>query len=124
MEGFEYPEQIGDPLQGVHRKIALALLPVEKGRAGRRAEQDELLIHRQTPAIGELEERLVLPIGLNVLFVLMEHALVRTKPARIELLAHIASLAPNESIRRRMLRAKAPEALLEVIKTADTLLAT
>lgn len=44
--------------------------------------------------------------------------------AQLRILARIASLASNESIRRRMLRAKAADSLLEIIRTADTLLAT
>ncbi|MBI4376488.1 MAG: DUF21 domain-containing protein [Elusimicrobia bacterium] len=44
--------------------------------------------------------------------------------AQLRILARIASLASNESIRRRMLRAKAADSLLEVIRTADTLLAS
>jgi mannitol/fructose-specific phosphotransferase system IIA component (Ntr-type) len=44
--------------------------------------------------------------------------------AQLRILARIAALASNESIRRRMLRAKGADALIELIKTADTLLAS
>ncbi len=43
---------------------------------------------------------------------------------QLRILARIAALASNESIRRRMLRARTPESLLEVVRTADTLLAS
>lgn len=44
--------------------------------------------------------------------------------AQLRILARIAALASNESIRRRMLRAKGADSLLELIRTADTLLAS
>ncbi|MBI4248812.1 MAG: DUF21 domain-containing protein [Elusimicrobia bacterium] len=44
--------------------------------------------------------------------------------AQIRILARIAALASNETIRRRMLHAKSAEALLELLRTADTLLAS
>ncbi|MBI3298352.1 MAG: DUF21 domain-containing protein [Elusimicrobia bacterium] len=43
---------------------------------------------------------------------------------QLRILARIASLASNESIRRRMLRAKTTDAMLELIRTADTILAS
>lgn len=44
--------------------------------------------------------------------------------AQLRILARIAALASNESMRRRMVRAKSAEALLELLRTADTLLAS
>jgi CBS domain containing-hemolysin-like protein/mannitol/fructose-specific phosphotransferase system IIA component len=44
--------------------------------------------------------------------------------AQLRILARIAGLATNENIRRRMLRAKGSGALLELIRTADTMLAS
>lgn len=44
--------------------------------------------------------------------------------AQLRILSRIAALASNETVRRRLMRAKTGEALLEAIKTADTLLAS
>lgn len=44
--------------------------------------------------------------------------------AQLRLLSRIAALVSNEAIRRRLMRAKTPEALLEIIRTADTILAS
>lgn len=44
--------------------------------------------------------------------------------AQLRILSRIAALASNETVRRRLLRAKTSDALLEAIRTADTLLAT
>ena len=44
--------------------------------------------------------------------------------AQLRILSRIAALASNETVRRRLMRAKTADALLEVIRTADTLLAT
>lgn len=43
--------------------------------------------------------------------------------AQLKVLGRIASLITNENLRRRLLRAKTAESLLEILKTADTLLA-
>ncbi|MBI4425728.1 MAG: PTS sugar transporter subunit IIA [Elusimicrobia bacterium] len=43
---------------------------------------------------------------------------------QLRILARIAALASNETIRRRMLRAKTSDALLDLIGTADTILAS
>jgi mannitol/fructose-specific phosphotransferase system IIA component (Ntr-type) len=42
---------------------------------------------------------------------------------QLKVLARIASLATNENLRRKLLRAKTNEAMLEILRTADTLLA-
>jgi len=42
---------------------------------------------------------------------------------QLKVLARIASLAINENLRRKLLRAKTSEAMLEILRTADTLLA-
>jgi len=42
---------------------------------------------------------------------------------QLRILARIAALASNESILRQVLRARSSKALLDRIKTADTLLA-
>ncbi len=42
---------------------------------------------------------------------------------QLKILARIAGLAQNENLRRKLLRAKSSEALLDILRTADTLLA-
>lgn len=42
---------------------------------------------------------------------------------QLKVLARIASLATNENLRRKLLRAKTAESMLEILRTADTLLA-
>lgn len=44
--------------------------------------------------------------------------------AQLRILSRIAALASNETVRRRLLRAKTAETLLEAVRIADTLLAT
>lgn len=44
--------------------------------------------------------------------------------AQLRILSRIAALASNETVRRRLMRAKTAEALLDAIRTADTLLAS
>ena len=43
---------------------------------------------------------------------------------QLRILARIAAIASNESIRRKMLRTRSAESLLDLLRTADTLLAT
>lgn len=47
-----------------------------------------------------------------------------TPVAQLRILSRIAGLAANESVRRRMLKAKGDAALLDLVKAADTVLAT
>lgn len=49
---------------------------------------------------------------------------VSTPVAQLRILSRIAALASNEAVRRRLLRAKTGESLLEAVRIADTLLAT
>lgn len=44
--------------------------------------------------------------------------------AQLKILARIASLVSNENLRRRLLRAKTEEQLLDILRTADTVLAS
>lgn len=44
--------------------------------------------------------------------------------AQLKILARIASLVSNENLRRRMLRAKTEEHLIDILRTADTVLAS
>jgi mannitol/fructose-specific phosphotransferase system IIA component (Ntr-type) len=44
--------------------------------------------------------------------------------AQLRILARIATLLANENLRRRLLRAKSGENLTEIIRTADTVLAS
>ena len=43
--------------------------------------------------------------------------------AQLKILGRIAALLTNENLRRKLQRAKTDEALLETLRTADTLLA-
>ena len=44
--------------------------------------------------------------------------------AQLRILARIASLVSNESLRRRLLRAKTEEQLIDILRTGDTVLAS
>lgn len=44
--------------------------------------------------------------------------------AQLRILSRIAALASNETVRRRLLRAKTADALLEAVRIADTMLAS
>ena len=43
---------------------------------------------------------------------------------QLKILQRIASLVGNENLRRKLWRAKTDEALLDILRTADTLLAS
>ena len=49
---------------------------------------------------------------------------LETPTMQLKVLQRIASLITNETLRRKILRAKSDESLLNLLRTADTLLAT
>jgi nitrogen PTS system EIIA component len=63
------------------------------------------------------------PDGVPVRLVFLVLSPSAAPVAQLRILARVAALASDEAVRRRMLRAKSPDALLETLKTADTLLA-
>ncbi|PIR19751.1 MAG: hypothetical protein COV48_00265, partial [Elusimicrobia bacterium CG11_big_fil_rev_8_21_14_0_20_64_6] len=60
------------------------------------------------------------PVRLVFLVLTPAHA----PAAQLRILRRIAALASNETVRRRLMRAKTADALLEAVRTADTLLAS
>ena len=64
------------------------------------------------------------PDGAPLRLVFLVLSPLETPTAQLKVLQRIASLVTNETLRRKILRAKTDEALLVLLRTADTLLAT
>ena len=64
------------------------------------------------------------PDGAPLRLVFLVLSPIETPTAQLKVLQRIASLITNETLRRKILRAKTDEALLILLRTADTLLAT
>lgn len=82
-------------------------------------------IDRPLVALGRFAKPVPFPAPDNVpvrlVFLVLTPA---TSPVmQLKVLGRIASLLTNENLRRRLLRAKSAEALLETLRTADTMLA-
>lgn len=82
-------------------------------------------LERAVVGVGRFSPPLPFPAPDNVpvrlVFVILTPA---AQPvAQLKVLGRIASLVTNENLRRKLLRAKTPEVMLETLKTADTLLA-
>lgn len=60
-------------------------------------------------------------IPVRLVFLILTPA--STPVIQLKVLGRIASLVTNENLRRRLLRAKTAESMLEILRTADTLLA-
>ena len=60
-------------------------------------------------------------VPVRLLFLILTPA--ATPVAQLRILGRIAALMSNETFRRKLMRAKTPESMLELLKTADTLLA-
>jgi len=60
-------------------------------------------------------------VPVRLVFLILTPA--STPVVQLKILGRIASLVTNENLRRKLLRAKTSEALYEILKTADTLLA-
>lgn len=64
------------------------------------------------------------PDGVPVRLVFLILTPVESPVTQLKILQRIASLVTNENLRRKLLRAKTDESLLEILRTADTLLAS
>lgn len=64
------------------------------------------------------------PDGVPVRLVFLILTPLETPTMQLKVLQRIASLITNETLRRKILRAKSDESLLTLLRTADTLLAT
>ena len=64
------------------------------------------------------------PDGVPVRLVFLILTPAESPVAQLKILQRIASLVTNENLRRKIWRAKTDEALLEILRTADTLLAS
>jgi CBS domain containing-hemolysin-like protein len=64
------------------------------------------------------------PDGVPVRLVFLILTPAETPVIQLQILKRIASLVTNENLRRKIWRAKTDEALLEILRTADTLLAS
>ncbi len=67
---------------------------------------------------------LLAPDGVPVRLVFLILTPLETPTMQLKVLQRIASLITNETLRRKILRAKTDESLLTLLRTADTLLAT
>jgi mannitol/fructose-specific phosphotransferase system IIA component (Ntr-type) len=76
-------------------------------------------------AVGRFAKPVPFPAPDNVpvrlIFLILTPA--STPIIQLKILSRIAALLTNENLRRKLLRAKTGEALLETLRTADTLLA-
>lgn len=77
-------------------------------------------------AVGRFSKALPFPapdaVPVRLLFLILTPA--ATPVAQLKVLSRIAALMSNETFRRKLMRAKSPESMLELLRTADTLLAT
>ena len=64
------------------------------------------------------------PDGTPLRLVFLILTPLETPTMQLKVLQRIASLVTNETLRRKILRAKTDESLLTILRTADTLLAT
>lgn len=84
-----------------------------------------LNITRPLVAVGRFAKPVPFPAPDNVpvrlVFLILTPA--ATPVVQLKVLGRIASLVTNENLRRRLLRAKTAESMLEILRTADTLLA-
>ena len=83
-------------------------------------------LERPYVAIGRFAKPIPFPTPDNVpvrlVFLILTPA--STPVLQLKVLGRIASLVTNENLRRRLLRAKTAESLLEILRTADTMLAS
>ncbi|MBI4346122.1 MAG: DUF21 domain-containing protein [Elusimicrobia bacterium] len=84
-------------------------------------------LKRAFVALGRLAKPLPLAaspdrLPLRLIFLILTPS--SAPVAQLKILSRIAALVSNEGIRRRLIRAKTPETMLELMRTADTLLAT
>ncbi len=84
-----------------------------------------LTLTRPLVAVGRFAKPVPFPAPDNVpvrlVFLILTPA--STPVVQLKVLGRIASLVTNENLRRRLLRAKTAESMLEILRTADTLLA-
>ncbi|MBI4060327.1 MAG: DUF21 domain-containing protein [Elusimicrobia bacterium] len=77
-------------------------------------------------AVGRFAKAPPLPtpdgVPLRLVFLILTP--IETPAMQLKVLQRIASLVTNETLRRKILRAKTSESLLTILRTADTLLAT
>jgi mannitol/fructose-specific phosphotransferase system IIA component (Ntr-type) len=64
------------------------------------------------------------PDGMPVRLVFLILTPAESPVMQLKILQRIASLVTNENLRRKLWRAKTDEALLEILRTGDTLLAS
>lgn len=84
-----------------------------------------LNLERPLVAVGRFARPVPFPapdnIPVRLVFLILTPA--STPVIQLKVLGRIASLVTNETLRRKLLRAKTSEAMLELLRTADTLLA-
>lgn len=85
-----------------------------------------LSLDRPLVAVGRFAKPVPFPTpdGVPVRLVFLILTPAATPVIQLKVLGRIASLVTNENLRRKILRAKTSEALVELLRTGDTLLAT
>lgn len=82
-------------------------------------------LERAMVAVGRFARPLPFPAPdtapVRLVFLILTPA--QTPLLQLKILARIAALATNENLRRKLMRCKSSEAMLEILRTADTLLA-
>jgi len=80
---------------------------------------------RPMVAVGRFAKPVPFPspdnVPVRLVFLILTPA--ATPVVQLKILGRIAAVAMHENLRRKLLRAKTPEALLDILRTADTLLA-
>ncbi|HAM35022.1 MAG TPA: hypothetical protein DEB40_07435 [Elusimicrobia bacterium] len=113
----------GETLKAVLDREAKLSSAVGRGAAVPHARLPGL--SRPLIAVGRFSRPVPCPtpdnIPVRLFFLILTPA--ATPVAQLKILGRIAALLTNENLRRKLLRAKTAEALLETLRTADTLLA-
>lgn len=82
-------------------------------------------LERPLVGVGRFAKAVAFPapdsVPVRLVFLILTPA--STPVVQLKVLGRIASLITNETLRRKLLRVKSAEGLLEILKTADTLLA-
>ena len=122
------------PAAGIPREAALTAVLDRERRFSSAVGRGVAVPHARLPdlkrsfvALGRFAKPVpfaALPDRVPVRLVFLILTPANVPVAQLRILSRIAALASNETVRRRLMRAKTGEALLEAIKTADTLLAS
>lgn len=119
---------------GINREAALSAVLERERRFSSAVGRGVAVPHARLPdlqrsfvALGRFSKPIpfaLLPDRAPVRLVFLVLTPANVPVAQLRILSRIAALASNETVRRRLMRAKSAEALLDAIRTADTILAS